>query len=59
MQMAGNITLQGERILKIESATGEDIRPLLFRFAVENKLTFLGMQEQSNSLEQVFRQLTN
>ena len=47
-----------DKVFQIESATGEDIRPELFRFAVENRLTLLTLQEQKQSLEHVFRQLT-
>lgn len=36
-----------------------DIRPAIFHFAVENGLVILGMEQESQSLEQVFRQLTN
>jgi len=42
----------------IEAESGLDIRPALFRFAVGHKLTILGMQEKSQSLENVFRKLT-
>jgi ABC-2 type transport system ATP-binding protein len=35
-----------------------DIRPALFHYAVENKLIILEMQQETQSLEQVFRQLT-
>ena len=36
----------------------EDIRPALFRLAVENKLTILTLHEQQTSLEHIFQQLT-
>lgn len=42
----------------VEAESGLDIRPALFRFAVGHKLTILGMQEKSQSLENVFRKLT-
>jgi ABC-2 type transport system ATP-binding protein len=42
----------------IEAEGDEDIRPLLFNFAVKNNLTVLSMQKQENNLEEVFRQLT-
>lgn len=42
----------------IESASYDDIRPALFRFAVDNGLTVLSMQLQEKSLEEVFRSLT-
>jgi ABC-2 type transport system ATP-binding protein len=42
----------------IEAEGSEDIRPLVFNFAVKNNLTVLSMQQQENNLEDVFRQLT-
>jgi ABC-2 type transport system ATP-binding protein len=43
----------------IETEGDEDIRPLLFNFAVKNNLTVLSLNKQENNLEEVFRQLTN
>ncbi len=43
----------------IESAGEEDIRPLIFSFAVNNNLTVLSMQKKENNIEDVFRRLTN
>jgi ABC-2 type transport system ATP-binding protein len=45
-------------IWEIESEMGEDIRPLIFQFAVENKLTLLTLQEKQQNLENVFQELT-
>lgn len=42
----------------IESSGDQDVRPLIFNFAVENKLTVLSMQTKEKSLEQVFQELT-
>lgn len=42
----------------IESDGSADIRPLIFRFAVENNLTLLTLQEKQQNLESVFHQLT-
>lgn len=42
----------------IESQSKEDIRPLIFRFAVDNNLTVLSLQRQESNLEEVFRHLT-
>lgn len=53
-----NLHTTGEKSFLVDSATQEDIRPLLFRFALENQLTLLALQEQKQSLENVFRQLT-
>ena len=43
----------------IESDGAEDIRPLIFTFAVSNNLTVLSLQKQENNLEEVFRILTS
>ncbi len=42
----------------IESNGEVDIRPVIFQFAVENKLTLLTLQEKQQNLENVFHQLT-
>lgn len=36
----------------------EDIRPAIFRFAVDNQLTVITLRQETGSLEEVFRQLT-
>jgi ABC-2 type transport system ATP-binding protein len=43
----------------IETEGDEDIRPLLFNFAVKNNLTVLSLNKQESNLEEVFRHLTN
>jgi ABC-2 type transport system ATP-binding protein len=43
----------------VESDGDDDIRPLLFNYAVENNLTVLSLQKQESNLEEVFRHLTN
>lgn len=47
-----------ERTIQITSAISDDIRPLIFHYAVDNNITLLAMQEQNQSIEQVFRQVT-
>jgi ABC-2 type transport system ATP-binding protein len=42
----------------IEAAGDQDIRPLIFSFAVASHLTVLSMQKQESNLEEVFRHLT-
>ena len=42
--------LQGSRL--------NDLRPVVFQFAVENKLIILSLQEQEKSLEQIFQEIT-
>jgi len=43
---------------EFESKGGEDIRPALFKFAVDNQYTLLTLQEKQQNLESVFHELT-
>lgn len=43
---------------KIISSSKIDIRPLIFQFAIDNKLTVLSLSKQEHTLEEVFRQVT-
>jgi ABC-2 type transport system ATP-binding protein len=43
---------------RLTSAAGDDIRPAVFRFAVDEQLTVLSLSRETRSLEGVFRQLT-
>ncbi len=49
--------LEGKTYL-VEAPYYDDIRPAIFRFAVDNGLTVLSMQLKEQSLEEVFRSLT-
>jgi len=42
----------------IEAEGEEDIRPVLFAFAVANNMTVLSLQKEESNLEEVFRHLT-
>lgn len=53
------VTRLEDNIYLINSESDEDIRPSLFRFAVENGYTVLSLQKQENNLEEVFRHLTS
>jgi ABC-2 type transport system ATP-binding protein len=44
---------------EIEAEGDEDIRPVIFSFAVSNNLTVLSLQKKENNLEEIFRLLTN
>ncbi|MCF8222823.1 MAG: gliding motility-associated ABC transporter ATP-binding subunit GldA [Bacteroidales bacterium] len=50
--------LDGNTLL-LETPAYEDIRPKIFRFAVDNGFTVLSMQIKEQSLEEVFRDLTS
>ncbi len=43
---------------KLHANPGEDIRPNINRFAVDNKLTLLSLHREENNLEKVFQELT-
>jgi ABC-2 type transport system ATP-binding protein len=45
-------------VWQIITAADKDIRPDLFRFAVDNKLTVLEMQREERKMEDVFKELT-
>jgi len=47
-----------DNIWLIESVTDKDIRPDIFKFAVENNLTVLSMSKEEKTLEKVFQELT-
>jgi ABC-2 type transport system ATP-binding protein len=49
----------GDNIWHIEAEGEEDIRPVIFSFAVKNNLTVLSLQKEESNLEEVFRHLTN
>ena len=48
-----------DKTFKIIGPKGQDIRPMIFNFAVQNSLAVITMQKEENSLESVFRQLTS
>lgn len=43
---------------KLQAKPGEDIRPRINKFAVENNLTLLSLHRETHNLEQVFQELT-
>lgn len=43
---------------KVLAIDGADLRPELFRFAADNKLSLIGLKQEENSLENIFRELT-
>ncbi|WP_372773898.1 gliding motility-associated ABC transporter ATP-binding subunit GldA [Mangrovibacterium sp.] len=47
-----------DRSFLVHAPGEDDIRPALFRFAVDNKLTILTLTEQQTSLENIFHKLT-
>ncbi|MCD4736705.1 MAG: gliding motility-associated ABC transporter ATP-binding subunit GldA, partial [Bacteroidales bacterium] len=53
-----DVRLLKEKQWLLQSSSSGDIRPDVFRFAVDNHLTVLSLQQQEKSLEEVFRALT-
>ena len=47
-----------DKTFKVIGPKDQDLRPLIFNFAVQNSLAVITMQKEENSLESVFRQLT-
>jgi ABC-2 type transport system ATP-binding protein len=52
------VTLLNDNIYQIYASADSDVRAEVFRFAVDNRLTLLGMQKEVFSVEDVFRKLT-
>jgi ABC-2 type transport system ATP-binding protein len=55
-----------EKVMRVEKSTfkvystaGVDVRPEIFRFAANKKLSLLGLKQEEGSLENIFRQLTS
>ena len=59
IQNIKNIERNGETNYVIHASSEFDIRPFIFQFAVENNLIILSMTQKHQSLEEVFRALTN
>jgi ABC-2 type transport system ATP-binding protein len=55
---ANKTELVKTNVWTIEATVPEDIRPVIFAFAVKNNLTVLSLQKQESNLEEVFRHLT-
>ena len=43
---------------KVTAKQGVDLRAEIFRFAADNKLSLIGLKQEENSLENIFRELT-
>ncbi|MCG8310318.1 MAG: gliding motility-associated ABC transporter ATP-binding subunit GldA [Cytophagales bacterium] len=49
---------QNEHLILIETERDIDVRPAIFKFAADNGFTLVGMNRETSSMEDVFRQLT-
>lgn len=43
---------------RLTTAAGMDLRPEVFRFAADRKLSMVGLRQEENSLEEIFQSLT-
>jgi ABC-2 type transport system ATP-binding protein len=73
VEFEGNVSLQDLRGLtgvksvevvsnsqfRIKAHAGADLRPEIFRFAADHKLSLIGLKQEENSLENIFRELTS
>jgi len=55
----GKIEKLNQTTFIVESANNTDLRPAIFKFAVDNQLVLLTLKEQQQSLENVFQDLTS
>ena len=59
LQIKGVLNVSAvNKLWEIEAEANSDIRPAIFRFAVENNLTLVTLQEKQKNLEGVFQELT-
>lgn len=54
-----HVTRMEKSTFRIASAAGVDVRPEIFRFAADRKLSLLGLRQEESSLENIFKQLTS
>ena len=59
--LAGVKTVEvlGNSQFKILAHSGIDLRPEIFRFAADHKLSLIGLKQEETSLENIFRELTS
>jgi ABC-2 type transport system ATP-binding protein len=53
------VEVLGNSQFKILAHTGIDLRPEIFRFAADHKLSLIGLKQEETSLENIFRELTS
>ncbi len=47
-----------DRIFSLAVKAGEDLRPVISKFAVDNNLSLVGLKQEEGSMEQIFQQFT-
>jgi ABC-2 type transport system ATP-binding protein len=50
--------VQEGKKFKIKAAKGDDVRPRILRYAADHNLSLVSLQQEENSLEEIFRELT-
>ncbi|MGC3944969.1 MAG: gliding motility-associated ABC transporter ATP-binding subunit GldA [Chryseolinea sp.] len=58
IQGVSSVSNEGNNKFRVMAASGIDIRPELFRFAADQKLSLIGLRQEENSLENIFSSLT-
>jgi ABC-2 type transport system ATP-binding protein len=72
VEFEGNVSVEQLRVLpgvadaqriaefkfNVQPLAGVDLRPELFRFAADNRLSLIGLKQDEGSLENIFRELT-
>lgn len=47
-----------DRIFSLAVKAGEDLRPVISKFAVDNNLSLVGLKQEEGSMEEIFQQFT-
>ena len=47
-----------DRIFSLAVKAGEDLRPVISKFAVDNNLSLVGLRQEEGSMEEIFQQFT-
>jgi ABC-2 type transport system ATP-binding protein len=53
-----SVVMNGPGKFRVTTTEGVDLRPELFRFAADQKLSLIGLRQEENSLENIFSSLT-
>lgn len=54
---AVEVVQEGKKF-KVKAAKGDDVRPRILRYAADHNLSLVSLQQEENSLEEIFRELT-
>jgi ABC-2 type transport system ATP-binding protein len=59
IQGVTSVVSEGNGRFRVTAAEGVDLRPELFRFAADQKLSLVGLRQEESSLENIFSSLTS